>query len=280
LALLQKTYGKDRVRVMRLDRRDDRHVARELSVRAMLTGTFDGAFTDGDNSTSVATDTVKNVINIVARENVSLGSEMFCAAVAHRLLDLYASVDSVTVTGHETKWSRLAVDGAPHAHSFVLDSNGRPFATVVASRDGITTRSGVSGFTFMKTTRSGWEHYIQDSYTTLPETNDRILATTMDASWDWNAVPDDYEVTNAKVLATLLTVFATSHSKSMQDSLYRMGEAALAAVPELATISMACPNKHYIPINLRPFGLASDNMVFTPTDEPHGQIECTVNRAG
>jgi urate oxidase len=280
LALLQKTYGKERVRVMRLDRRQDRHVARELSVRAMLTGTFDGAFTDGDNSTSVATDTVKNVINIVARENVSLGSEMFCTAVARRLLDLYASVDGVTVTGHETKWSRLAVDGAPHPHSFVLDGNGRPFATVVASRDGITTRSGVSGFTFMKTTRSGWEHYIQDSYTTLPETDDRILATAMDASWDWNEVPDDYEVTNAKVLATLLTVFATSYSKSMQDSLYRMGEAALAAVPELAAISMACPNKHYIPINLGPFGLASDNMVFTPTDEPHGQIECTVRRLG
>jgi urate oxidase len=278
MALLQKTYGKDRVRVMRLDRRDDRHVARELSVRAMLTGTFDGAFTDGDNSTSVATDTVKNVINIVARENVSLGSEMFCAAVAQRLLGLYASVDSVSVTGHETTWSRLAVDGTPHPHSFVLDSNGRPFARVVATRDRITTQSGVSGFTFMKTTRSGWEHYIQDSYTTLPETDDRILATAMDATWDWNAVPDDYEVSNAKVLATLLTVFATSYSKSLQDSLYRMGEAALTAIPELATISMACPNKHYIPINLGPFGLASDNMVFTPTDEPHGQIECTVRR--
>ena len=266
--------------MMRLDRRDDRHVARELSVRAMLTGNFDGAFIDGDNSTSVATDTVKNVINIVARENVALSNELFCAAVARKLLDLYTPVESVTVTGHETKWSRLAVDGTPHAHSFVLDGNGRPFAKVVATRDGITTQSGVSGFTFMKTTQSGWEHYIHDRYTTLPETDDRILATAMDASWDWSAVPDDYEVTNAKVLTTLLAVFATTYSQSMQDSLYRMGEAVLAAVPELATISMACPNKHYIPINLGPFGLASDNMVFTPTDEPHGQIECTVSRAG
>jgi urate oxidase len=280
LALLQKTYGKDRVRVMRLDRRDDRHVARELTLRAMLTGNFGSAFTDGDNSSSTATDTVKNVINVVARESVSLGNELFCAAVAQRLLDLYASMESVTVTGHETKWSRLAVDGTPHAHSFVLDSNGQPFAMVVATRDGITTRSGVSGFTFMKTTQSGWEHYIQDRYTTLPETDDRILATAMNASWDWNAVPDDYDAANAKVMTTLMTVFATTYSNSLQDSLYRMGEAALAAVPELATISMACPNKHYIPINLGPFGLTSDNMVFTPTDEPHGQIECTVSRAG
>jgi urate oxidase len=280
MALHQKTYGKDRVRVMRLDRRGDHQVARELSLSAMLTGNFDGAFSDGDNSTSVATDTIKNVINIVARENVSLGNELFCAAVARKLLHLYSSVEGVTVTGHETKWSRLAVDGKPHAHSFVLDNNGKPFAKVVATRDGITTQSGVSAFTFMKTTQSGWEHYIKDRYTMLPETDDRILATAMDASWDWNAAPDDYEVTNAKVLTTLLTVFATTYSKSMQDSLYRMGEATLAAVPELAMISMACPNKHYIPINLGPFGLVSDNMVFTPTDEPHGQIECTVSRAG
>ncbi|HEX3574936.1 MAG TPA: urate oxidase [Rhodopila sp.] len=280
MVLVHKTYGKDRVRIMRLDRGNDRHVVRELSVRAMLTGNFDGAFIAGDNSTSVATDTVKNVINIVARENVALGNELFCAAVGQKLLDLYPSVESVTVTGHETKWTRLAVDGTPHPHSFVLDGNGKPFAKVVVTRNGISTQSGVSAFTFMKTTQSGWEHYINDSYTTLPETDDRIAATAMDASWDWNAVPADYEAANAKILETLLTVFATTYSKSVQDSVYRMGEAALAAVPELATISMACPNKHYIPINLGPFGLASDNMVFTPTDEPHGQIECTVRRLG
>ena len=64
----------------------------------------------------------------------------------------------------------------------------------------------------------------------------------------------------------------------MQDSLYRMGEAALAAVPELGTVSMACPNKHCVPVNLDRFGLSGDNMVFVATDEPHGQIECTVGR--
>ncbi len=43
----------------------------------MLTGDFDGAYTDADNTTSVATDTVKNIVNVVARENVTLGTEMF-----------------------------------------------------------------------------------------------------------------------------------------------------------------------------------------------------------
>jgi urate oxidase len=278
MALLHKTYGKDRVRVMRIDRKADRHEVRELTVRAMLTGNFEDAFTRADNSTSVATDTVKNIVNVVARENLSLGTELFCAAVARKLLDSYPEVDSATITGHETKWVRLEVDGKPHAHGFVLDSNGKPFAKVVATRSSITTESGLSAFTFMKSTQSGWERYIQDRFTTLPETHDRIAATAMDASWRWKAEPPDYAAANAKVLDELLKVFVTTYSASVQDSLYRMGTAALEAVPEIADISMACPNKHYLLLDLSPFGLDNDNQVFVATDEPHGQIECTVGR--
>jgi urate oxidase len=278
MALLQKTYGKDHVRVMRIDRKPDRHEVRELTVRAMVTGGFDGAFTEADNSTSVATDTVKNVINIVARENISLGTELFCAAVGKKLLDSYPEVDSATVTAHETKWSRLVVDGVPHRHSFLLDSNGKPFAKVVSTRSSVTTESGLSAFTFMKSTESGWEHYIHDRFTTIPETHDRMAATAMDASWRWKSAPSSYEAANATILAELLKVFATTYSASVQDSLYRMGTAALAAVPEISDISMSCPNKHYLLINLSPFGLDNANQVFTATDEPHGQIECTVGR--
>jgi urate oxidase len=100
----------------------------------------------------------------------------------------------------------------------------------------------------------------------------------MDANWTWQSTPVDYPATNASILDTMLEVFATTYSKGVQDSLYRMGEAALAAVPELATITMACPNKHYLPMNLDKFSLSSDNAIFIPTDEPHGQIECTVGR--
>jgi urate oxidase len=278
MALLHKTYGKDKVRVMRIDRQSDRHDVRELTVRAMMTGDFGRAFTHADNSTSVATDTVKNIINVVARENLALETEPFCAAVAQKLLDSYGKVESATVSAYETKWSRLAVNGKPHAHSFVLDSNGKPFAKVVATRSGTTVESGVSGFTFLKSTRSGWENYIQDKYTTIPETHDRIVSTEMEASWRWSAAPPSYDAANAKILATLLDVFATTYSYSVQDSLYRMGTAALEAVPEISDISMACPNKHYLLLNLTPFGLDNKNQVFVATSDPSGQIECTVGR--
>ena len=52
----------------------------------------------------------------------------------------------------------------------------------------------------MKSTQSGWENYIQDRYTTIPETHDRMAATAMDASWRWNAAPADYDAANARSL--------------------------------------------------------------------------------
>ena len=149
---------------------------------------------------------------------------------------------------------------------------------MTATRTLITTVSGIEGYTFMKSTGSGWTSYVKDEVTTIDETRDRMAATAMDASWVWNAAPKDYPATNAKILSTLIEVFATTYSESVQDSLYRMGAKALAAVPQISEISMACPNKHYLLMNLGPFGLDNNNQVFLPTDEPHGQIECTVGR--
>ena len=279
MPLIKNRYGKGRVRVMRIHRDGDRHEVSQLNVKAMMEGDFAPAYTEGDNSTSVSTDTIKNVVNVVARENTGLCTEEFCQVLAKKYLDTYPQIASVALTVHETKWSRLSFGGKPHPHSFVLDSNGKPTVELLSIRGGATTMaSGIDGFTFMKSTQSGWENYVKDGYTTIPPTADRMCATSMVASWKWAGKPASYPAANSKILDTVLEVFSMTYSKSVQDSLYRMGEAALAAVPEISEISMACPNMHFIPINLSAFGLDNNNNVFLPTDEPHGQIECTVGR--
>jgi urate oxidase len=121
-------------------------------------------------------------------------------------------------------------------------------------------------------------NYVHDEFTTLAETTDRICATSMNASWRYEREPADFTAANERILQTMLRVFATTYSEGVQDSLYRMGQAALEAVPEISHVSMAVPNKHYIPINLSHFGFDNENQVFLPTDEPHGQIECAVGR--
>ena len=278
MPLISNRYGKGRVRVMRIHRDGERHEVSELNVKVMVEGDFARTYTDGDNSNSVSTDTIKNIVNVTARENTGLCPEEFCQVLAKKYLHHYPQVASVVVKAHETRWNRLSFGGKPHPHSFVLDSNGKPTAEVAATRDVSTLTSGIDGFTFMKSTQSGWEHYVKDAYTTIPPTNDRMCATSMVASWKWSAKPQSYPTTNARILAAVLEVFGTTYSASVQDSLYRMGEAALSAVPQISQISMACPNMHFIPMNLSAFGLDNNNDVFLPTDEPHGQIECTVGR--
>jgi urate oxidase len=279
MPLTASRYGKERVRVMRLTRAGDHHTPRELTLSVMLTGRFDAAWTEGDNRACIATDSVKNIVNVTAARHLSLDKEAFVAAVAQVLLDTYRQVEAVTIEAEETRWLRHRVDGVPHGHTFTRDGNGAGFVALAADRAGSTLRSGLRGYTFMKTTQSGWADFVDDTYRTLPDTNDRIAATSMDATWTWVTTPVDYEAANARILETLLTVFGTTYSRSVQDSMYRMGEAALAAVRELADISFAMPNKHYVPIDLTPFGLDNPGAVFLPTDEPFGRIEATISRS-
>ena len=272
-------YGKGRVRVLRLHRAGARHEVRELSVTAMLEGDgLDRAYTEGDNAAVVATDTIRNAVNALACDHPAADAETFAGIAAAFFLDRYAHLRTADILALETRWSRLELDGAPHPHAFTLDGNGRSTAQVVATRDGTTIRSGIAGYTFMKTTEAGWSGFHSDEYRTLADTEDRIVATAMDATWTWSRAPTSFPDANATILTTMMREFVTTYSRGVQDSMYRMGEAALAAVPDIAEIRFAMPNKHYIPLNLSAFGRDAAGVVFLPTDEPHGQIEAVVSR--
>ena len=94
MPLIHHRYGKGRVRVMRIHREGEKPAVRELTVQAMVEGDFARAYTSADNSACVSTDTIKNVVNVVARENLTLDNEMFCKAVADKLLSCYPQVES------------------------------------------------------------------------------------------------------------------------------------------------------------------------------------------
>ena len=59
-----------------------------------------------------------------------------------------------------------------------------------------------------------------------------------------------------------------------------MGEAVLDAVPEVAEIRFAAPNKHHFLADLSPFGLENPGEVFFAADRPYGLIEAVVVRDG
>jgi urate oxidase len=271
-------YGKARVRVMKILRDGPVHTLKDLEVAAFLKGDFASSYTSGDNSKVVATDTMKNTINVFAKQHLGHEIERFALILGEHFLARYEQVREAEIQVSERQWERLTVDGAPHPHSFAAGGEGRMFTQVTCSGAAKTVRSGIRNLVILKSTGSGFENYPKDEFTTLPETADRILATSFSATWTFKDQPDNYGRANEAILSAMLKVFTNNYSPSAQTTLFQMGEAALAACPEISKLDLAMPNKHCLLINLAPFGLENKNEVFVPTDEPHGDIQATVTR--
>lgn len=278
MRFVRQRYGKANVRVLRVQRTGNRHEVRESRVTVTLDGAFSRAYTAADNSAVVATDTMKNLVNVLALAHPDATNEAFALAVAQRFMERYEQVSEASVRVEETTWSRMRIDGVEHPHGFVRGEGGTPFASAVVTRTSRRIEAGFRDFAIMKTTGSGFVDFVQDEYTTLPPTADRILATRMAAVWRFPGDGGDYGTVAGEIREALLRVFATTYSHSVQDSLYRMGEAALAAAPAVDEITLSMPNVHYLPIDLSPFGQDARGALFLPTDEPNGQIEVTLRR--
>ncbi|HEX3890237.1 MAG TPA: urate oxidase [Verrucomicrobiae bacterium] len=278
MKLIQHNYGKAKVRVLKVFRAGKIHSIKELDVQVMLQGNFDASYTKADNRLVVATDSIKNTVNVFAKQKLGAETELFGIALGEHFLKTYKHVSRVEVSLTEHCWNRISVGGRLHAHSFLEKSAAKPFSKIIATRKETTVESGIEELFILKSTGSGFENFLRDEFTTLPETSDRICATKLKATWTYARKPKSYAKTNGKILDTMLAVFAKNFSPSVQVTLFQMGEAALKAVPEISKIHIAMPNKHCLLINLKPFGLENKNELFVPTDEPHGQIEGTVSR--
>jgi urate oxidase len=278
MKLTEHSYGKARVRVLKVTREGAKHSLKELDVQVMLHGDFDASYTQADNRLVVATDSMKNTVNVFAKEKLGAENEAFGTTLAEHFIQAYAHVDRVEISVSEHCWERMVIAGQPHPHSFTERGAARPTARIVSTRSGTMVESGIEDLLVLKSTASGFEDFLRDKFTTLPETNDRIFATKLKAVWTFDRKPASYVATNQNILGAMLKTFAENFSPSVQVTLFQMGEAALQAAPEAKRIHLTMPNKHCLLINLSPFGLENKNELFVPTDEPHGQIEGTVER--
>ena len=271
-------YGKAKVRVFKKLQQDGIHTPKELEVATLLEGDFGASYTRDDNSQVIATDSIKNTINFLAHQLLGSETEPFAVALTQHFLKKYPHVTSVTVETLERVWERMTFDGEPSPANFISSGKGVPWTRTIASSQATETKSGVRDLVILKTSGSAWEGFWRDELTTLPETKDRLLATSLTSSWLYQSAPASYAAANARIIEAMLEVFASRFSPSVQASLYRMGEVALEACSEVSQISLTMPNLHYLLIDLRPFDRKNDNELFVPTDAPQGWIEATVCR--
>jgi urate oxidase len=283
--LARDCYGKHRVRVSKVRRprqapaNQERHEFVEVAVDVELEGDFAASFTDGDNRLVVATDTCKNTVYALAKDHDVATIESFGLAIAEHFLGRYDHVKLCRVSLTETVWDRLGES----LHGFVARDRATPTAVVTLARDKEPeVVAGVAKLLIAKTTESGFSDFHRDEYRTLPDVDDRILATELTAQWLYRGEGagsgGDFLGNRRAVVDALLTAFLDHYSRSVQETLYRMGSAALEACPEADEITLTMPNKHHLLAKLVPEGTANDNEVFVVTDEPFGYITGTIKR--
>jgi urate oxidase len=281
MALAENRYGKSRVRLVRVKRHADRHDFQEWSVEILLRGDFESCFTEGDNSKILATDTMKNTVYSLARDSSAKCIEEFGREMVEFLLRRNPQVSQAQVRISEKIWERAVTQGKPHPTTFVQSSSERETARVLrAQQDKVSVTAGIESLVMMKTAGSGFEGYIQDSLTTLPPTADRLFGTALRANWEYGTDIVEYVPVRAKIREILIAEFAGHDSKSVQHTLYAMGEAVLKEIPEVKEIELTMPNLHSFLVDLSRFGQTNPNEIFVPTDEPHGYIEATIRRHG
>jgi len=281
IRLGQNNYGKSRVRLVRVDRTPERHEIADLTVDVALAGDFAAAHVAGDNTGLLATDTMRNAVYALAR-GVDVGDlERFGMRLVSHFLEAGPTVTRARIGLVAHPWERLTgAGGAPHEHAFRRGSGGDRVATVAGGRDGaFEIEAGIDGLVVLKTTGSGWEGYLHDEFTSLAETDDRIMATEITARWAYGTTDLDFTASWEAVRAVVLEAFGDHYSPSVQFTLHRMGEAVLEARPEVQRISFSLPNKHHLLYDLARFGIENDHEIFHATDEPYGLIEGTVERA-
>ncbi len=279
IVLADNTYGKSRVRMVRVSRSGDRHELQDLNVKITFSGEFEAAYTTGDNSRVLPTDTMKNTVYALAHETSHVEEiEGFALRLAEHFVKNNLEASEVIVEISEHQWARIDVGGKPHRHSFIKSSDEKRIARVKASHETITMTSGVEDLRVLKTTGSAFEKFKRDKFTTLKEASDRILATSINASWVYSSPEVGCRALWRGVKQHILETFAEHDSRSVQETIYAIGTSVLHNFEEVTEVSLSLPNNHCLLVDLTPFGMENRNEIFLPIDEPHGLIEATLRK--
>jgi urate oxidase len=276
--LVQSAYGKSRVRLVQVRRHGDRHMLCDLTVAIQFRGDYDESYTDGDNTGVLPTDTMKNTVYALAAQAPISDPEPFALRLGRHFLERNPRLVRVTVDVTTHLWSRIRNGEREHDHAFIRTGPETRTVKLQVNRRRTILWSGIADLLVLKSSGSAFDRFLTDEYTTLPETRDRLLATSLTAAWRYREHDLDFGPSWHAARRILLETFAHHQSESVQHTLHAMGQAVLDAVGDISAIRLIMPNKHHLPFDLSRLGLENRNEIFVPTDEPHGLIEATITR--
>ncbi|XP_065083643.1 uricase [Ochlerotatus camptorhynchus] len=289
-------YGKDSVKVLHVVRNGLVHSIKEFEVGTKLKLSSQKDYLQGDNSDIVATDSQKNTVYLLARKYGLKTPEEFGILLCSHFLSKYSHVNEVSIHIDEYPWSRMGFGKGPyqdlHNHAFVFTPTAVRYCDVTQKRGDQmpTVISGLGELRVLKTTQSAFVNFVNDEYRSLPDQHDRIFSTVIRSSWQYSTVAGvDFDFCWNKVKQCILNTFAGETEKgifspSVQNTLYLAEKLALESIPEISSIDMTMPNKHYFNFDFSKFPKLMEGQelkeetVYLPVDKPAGIIYAQLDR--
>ncbi|MGH2507261.1 MAG: factor-independent urate hydroxylase [Ktedonobacteraceae bacterium] len=268
--------------------RDNILFAAEIDVE-VYGSNFIAAYTEGDNSTIVATDSMKNFVlkHALAFEGSTL--ETFLHLLGPAFLTTYADIERLRLTGRELAFTAAMVpqNGSFAASNVLFQRSNNDFATAMLdfARAGtmvVMTGHECSrvGMQLLKVTGSSFTNFVRDDYTTLPERVDRPLYIYLNARWKYTDPNDIHQryIPAEQVRDVISAVFHEFVSESIQHLVHEMGQRLLERFPQMAEISFTGQNRTPDPI------VVSTNdpkiKVYSDPFSAYGSIKLTLTRKG
>jgi urate oxidase len=277
-------YGKAESRLVRIVRDTPRHEIRDLNVTTALRGPFENAYLEGDQSNVLPTDSQKNTAYAFAKSKGITSPETFGLDLARHFVQDVEPVTGARIEVEEYAWERAVVDGAEHDHTWLRKGQEVRTAAITVDETGEYVIGGFKDLTLLKSTGSEFTGFLKDEYTTLPEEQDRIMATALEAKWRFAPAEGssldeiDFEAVYPAVKAVMVKHFATLHSLALQQTLWTMGRAVLEEFDFIAEVRLKAPNKHHFTYDIGRFGVENNQEVFWAADRAYGLIEAQVTR--
>merc|ERR1711907_425144 len=189
------------------------------------------SYLEGTNDGMTATDTQKNMCYFVAKQlDRPCSVEEYAIALGRKFVSEYPLVSAAIIEVDQKPWQRVSVDGEADV------------------------QSGFRELRLCKTTQSGYEGFHRDQYTLLPDTKERLMASSVTCTWSYFGGAQDYDMEYKKIRQKLVDAFFGTpksgvYSPSVQKTLYEMGESVIDGCPEVEWIMLNMPNLHFNPLH-------------------------------
>jgi urate oxidase/2-oxo-4-hydroxy-4-carboxy-5-ureidoimidazoline decarboxylase len=259
-------YGKGDVTVYRLNRDPGQGAVFGANVLILIYGdAFWPTYTTGDNTSLIATDSMKNFIQRETLNFTGNDLESYVQFIAGKFMNTYPQAEGAQVTAAEIPYSRI--NDSPVA--FTPTGPDRAWSRIEITRQGIVEqRSGISGFRLLRLNGSAFRGFVRDEYTTLPDIANRPLHMWLELEWIGSAPIAE------EVRALVHNVFDGFESGSIQQIIHQIGTKMLADMPSVTEVNLEANNRTWDTIAEQGDSVG----VYTDPRPPYGCLGLSLRR--